>query len=75
VEDAGDGSSTNHVVKKISIDIRGGKNRFTTRGRAILGDALASTCAAGVIPIILFLGNIRVIGFLGANADDTVFEP
>jgi len=75
VEDASNGSSTNYVMEKMGIDACGGNDQFAARGRAILWDGFTSTRIAGVKPITLFLGNVRVIGCLGANADDTVFEP
>ena len=48
--------------------------QFLIPDRAVLGDAFTGTCITGVEPIVLFLGNIRVVGLVSANANDTVLE-
>jgi len=74
MEDTGNGSSTDHVMKQIGINAGGGNDRVAARGRTALRDAVTGTCTAGVEPIILFLGNVRVVGFVSANVNDTVLE-
>jgi len=74
MEDAGNGSSTDHVMKSIGINAGGADDQVAARGRTILWDAFTATCIAGVEPIMLFLENVRAVGFVSANANDTVLE-
>jgi len=43
-------------------------------GRTVFWDAFTGTCIAGVEPIMLFLWDVRVVRFVSANANDTMFE-
>ena len=74
MEDAGNGLSTDHIMKQIGINSGGGNNRVAAGGRTVLWDAFTGTCMTGVEPIIPFLWSVRVVGFVSSNANDTVFE-
>jgi len=48
VEDTGNGSSTNHIMEEIGINVGGGNNQVAAGGRAILWNCFMGTCVAGV---------------------------
>jgi len=74
VEDTGNGSTTDHIMEEIGINVGGGNNRVATGGRTVFWDCFTGNCVAGVEPIKLLLGDVSVIRFVSANANDTVFE-
>jgi len=58
VEDTGNGSSTDHIVEEIGINVGGGNNRVAAGGRTILWNCFTGTCVAGLKPVKLLLGDV-----------------
>jgi len=75
VEDASDRSTTDHIMKEISINVGSSSdNRVAAGGRTVLWNCLTGSCVAGVKPIKLLLGDVRIIRLVSSDANDTVFE-